>query len=117
MTREELLLELHKVKRVCRGLPLFDQAARDSLTAQLAAAQNETDRSVVIQTMASILGLTALMIADDPSTIQSVIYSFQENCGHDFNAVIGTYPFDGQIRDVTCPGCGAAQHFQSPSVG
>jgi hypothetical protein len=118
MTREDLLLELHKVKRVCRGLPLFDQATRDSLTAELAAAQTDDDRIALLARMSTILGLMASLPADmDANTIQSVIYSFNETCGHDFNAVIGTYPFDGQIRDVKCPGCGAAQHFQSPSVG
>lgn len=117
MTREEILAEIIKVKRVCRGVPLFDQATRDSLTAQLNDCVTEDDRTSLITAMGSILGLPDLMIPDDAHSIQTVIYSFQENCGQDFNAVISTYPFDGQSRDVVCPKCGAPQHFQSPVAG
>jgi hypothetical protein len=117
MMREELLDEICKVKRVCRGLPLFDQHTRDTLTGELNSCRTDADRAVIVQQMAGLLGLASLDISTDAHTVQSLIYSFKENCGRDFNAVISTYPFDGQIRDVNCPGCGAPQHFQSPLVG
>jgi hypothetical protein len=117
MTREEILVEISKVKRVCRGKPLFEQATRDSLTAKLGACRTDEHRIALLAHISTILDIKASLPADmGGHAIQSLIYSFKENCGHDFNKVISTYPFDGKIRDVKCPGCGAPQHFQSPSV-
>lgn len=117
MTREAIIAELYAVKRVCRGTPIFDQATRDSLTAQASRCVTTADRSALIARMTSILGSSPVHADADIHTIQSVIYGYQNNCGQNFNDVISTYPFNGQSWDVTCPNCGNPQHFQSPLMG
>jgi hypothetical protein len=117
MTREEILAEIYMVKRVCRGLPLFDQATRDTLTSQLSACHTDAQRGVLVGQMAILLGVPSLPVAHDWASVQTLIYSFQENCGQDFNPIISSYAFDGQSHDVLCPSCGAPQHFQSPLAG
>lgn len=121
MTREEILADLYLVNRVCRGLPTFDQATRDTLTARLATCRADADYAAVLTQMEAALSLQSGALVNavkhECNAIQSVIYSFRENCGQDFNKIIATYPFDGRSRDVVCPKCGAAQHFQSPNIG
>jgi hypothetical protein len=117
MTREEILADIYKVKRVCRGTPLFDQATRDTLTSQLSACHNDAERADLVSQMATLLGMVSLQVGYDWASVQSLIYSFQENCGQDLNGVISSYAFDGQNHDVVCPACGAPQHFQSPLAG
>lgn len=117
MTRDEILVEIGKVIRVCRGAPRFDLATRDSLTAQLSACQSDSARATLRDQIGTLLGVSLASVAPTWLNVQTIIFSFQENCGQDFNSIISTYPFDGLPRDVACPKCGTMQHFQSPLAG
>ena len=123
-TRAEAEARERGIKRTCKGLELVDRATQETFMQRIlhATANSLPQLSQDISELRASVGLGAGTPAlSSPRFLEWCLESIRAHqsdlgkaCGRDFNDEVCANPFDGQVRNYTCPACGLTGTYRSP---
>ena len=123
-TRAEAEARERTIRRVCKGLELVPRATQELFMVRILHAKPESLEQLVqdVKELRELVGLggnapglsDSLLLGWCLESIRAHQSDIGNPCGRDFNEEVCANPFDGEVRNYTCPACGLTGTYRSP---